>query len=252
MTIVPISEKTLGPVPADAVFATTHWSLVMRAGDQRSPESATSLEKLCHSYWYPLYAYVRRQGHAPHDAQDLTQEFFSRLLESNALDAVHPSKGRFRSFLIASLHHFLANEWKHAQRQKRGGGHTHFSLDEEIAEGRYRHEPADTFTPENAFERRWAETLLQGVLDRLRAEWNEKDSIRHFDDLKPFLIDGNEAAPFAEAALRFGVTEASLKWAVHKLRCRYREIFREQIAHTVARPEEIDDEIRHLFSVMAG
>ena len=231
-------------------FCTTHWSTVLRAGDPQSIECVAALEKLCRAYWYPLYAYVRRQGHTAHDAQDLTQEFLSRLLEHNALVAVHPDKGRFRSFLIASLNHFLANDWKHSQRQKRGGGHAHFSLDEETAEGRYRQEPADHSTPEKVFERRWAETLLQGVLDRLRFEWEGASC--HFTDLKPFLIDGREAAPFAEAATRLGVTEASLKWAVHKLRKRYAEIFQEEIAHTVSRPEEIEDEIRHLFAVMAG
>jgi len=239
-------------VPADAVFATTHWSVVLRAGGQQSGESAAALEKLCHSYWYPLYAYVRRQGKSTQDAQDLTQSFFSGLLESHSLDAVHPSKGRFRSFLIASLNHFLANDWKHSQRQKRGGGHLHFSIDEQTAEGRYQHEPADHFTPEKAFERRWAETLLQSVLDRLRDEWESKGTPRPFDEIKLFLIEGKEAAPFAEMAARLGVTEASLKWTVHKLRKRYGEIFREEIASTVSSPAEIDDEVRHLFSVMAG
>ena len=235
-----------------STFQTTHWSMVLRAGDAGSLESTVALEKLCHGYWYPLYAYVRRQGHAAHEAQDLTQEFFSRLLESQALEAVHPSKGRFRSFLIASLEHFLANEWKHSQRQKRGGGQTHFSLDEETAEGRYQHEPADHFTPENAFERRWAETLLQGVLDRLRDEWDGHGALQSFEDLKAFLIKGQDAEPFAGTALRLKVTEASLKWAVHKLRRRYGEIFREEIAHTVSSPDEVDAEIRHLFSVMSN
>ncbi len=245
-------EQNFGPVPAADAFATTHWSMVLRAGDQQSDGSAAALEKLCRAYWYPLYAHVRRQGKAPHDAQDLTQEFFSRLLESHSLEAVHPSKGRFRSFLIASLNHFLANDWKHSQRQKRGGGHIHFSLDEAAAEGRYQHELPDHFTPDKAFERRWAETLLQTVLDRLRAEWETGTALQSFEELKPFLIEGREAAPLAEAAGRFGVTEASLKWAVHKLRRRYAEIFREEIANTVSSPDEIEDEIRHLFSVMAA
>ena len=236
-------------------FYTTHWSTVLRAGDAQSPESLGALEKLCRAYWYPLYAYVRRKGTDAHGAQDLTQEFFSRLLQDNSLASVQPSKGRFRSFLIASLNHYLANDWKHSQRQKRGGGHTQFSLDEEIAEGRYRHEPADHFTPEKAFERRWAETLLQGVLDRLRDEWERKatgEATCRFDDVKPFLLDGRESAPFAEVARRLDVTEASLKWAVHKLRKRYGEIFREEIAHTVSGGDQIDDEIRHLFLVMSG
>ena len=236
-------------------FNTTHWSVVLAAGETAVPGGAAALEQLCRAYWYPLYAFVRRQGHDSHEAQDLTQEFLSRLLEGNALGSAHPDKGRFRSFLIASLNHFLANEWKHSQRQKRGGSHTQFSLDEETAEDRFRHEPADTFTPEKAFERRWAETLLQGVLDRLRDEWEGKAAgaaTCRFDDVKPFLLDGKEAAPFADAARHLGITEASLKWAVHKLRKRYAELFREEIAHTVSSADEMDDEIRHLFLVMSG
>ena len=240
------------PPTAGAAFVTTHWSLVLKAGNPLSPESAVSLEKLCRDYWYPLYAYVRRQGRTAHEAQDLTQEFFSRLLESQALGDLHPDKGRFRSFLIASLNHFLANEWKHSQRQKRGGGHRHFSLDEKDAEGRYLHEPTDQFTPENAFERRWAETLLQSVLSRLRDEWEKNGTPRHFDEMKSFLIEGKDAPSFAEMALRLQVTEASLKWSVHQLRKRYGEIFHEEIARTVSGPDEIEDEIRHLFTVMAG
>ncbi len=246
------SNSAVPSAPRDGSFATTHWSMVLRAGDQRLPESASALEKLCGGYWYPLYAFVRRQGHSVHAAQDLTQEFFSRLLETNSLASVHPDKGRFRTFLIASLKHFLINEWKRSRRQKRGGGQIHFSLDEEIAEGRYQNEPVENLTPEKAFERRWAETLLQCVLDRLRDEWERKDTARHFEDMKPFLLDGKGSARMADVAARLGVTGASLKWAVSKLRQRYREIFREEIAHTVSCKEDIDDEIRHLFSVLSG
>lgn len=246
------SNQLFGPIAAAPAFVTTHWSLVLRAGDRGCSESGLALEKLCQTYWFPLYSFVRRQGRAHHEAQDLTQEFFSRFLESRALDSVHPEKGRFRSFLIASLRHFLANDWKHSRRAKRGGGQPHFSLDEEAAEGRYREESAHLLTPEKIFERRWAEALLQNVLDRLHDEWENQDATRHFEDLKPFLLDRGEAAPFASVATRLGVTEASLKWAVHKLRKRYREIFREEIAHTVGSPEDVDDEIRHLFAVMAG
>jgi DNA-directed RNA polymerase specialized sigma24 family protein len=235
--------------PAGA-FATTHWSMVLRAGDRCGPESAPALEKLCRGYWYPLYAYVRREGHAVHEAQDLTQAFFARLLGDNSLASVHPDKGRFRSFLIASLKHFLINEWKHSQRQKRGGGKVHFHLDEEVAQGRYRLEPAENFTPEKAFERRWAETLLQRVLDHLKAEWGQRDASVPFDEMKPFLLEGKGSVRIADVAARLGVTGDSLKWSVRKLRQRYREIFREEIAHTVGSPEDIDDEIRHLFSVL--
>lgn len=245
------NSPVVGPVAVSAAFVTTHWSVVMRAATQGSPDSGPALEKLCRTYWYPIYAFARRQGRAHHEAQDLTQDFFSRLLESEALDSVHPQKGRFRSFLIASFRHFLANEWKAARRQKRGGGQELLSLDEEDAEGRYKRDPADHLTPEKVFERRWAETLLADVLDRLQSEWEANKSNGCFEDLKPFLLGGGDASPFASVAVRLNVTEASLKWTVHKLRQRYREIFREEIAHTVASPEEIDDEIRHMFTVMA-
>jgi RNA polymerase sigma-70 factor (ECF subfamily) len=248
------ADELAGSPAHVAQFCTTHWSVVLRAGssqDSSAHEARFALEQLCRTYWSPLYAYVRRQGYNPEDAQDLTQEFFSRLLADHSLASVHESKGRFRSFLLASIKHLLANEWKRATRQKRGGGTHHFSLEEEMAAGRARDEFLDPLDPGKAYERRWAETLLQRVLDRLRDEWENKDTTRHFEDLKPFLVDGKGSVPFAEAAARVGVSEASLKWAVHKLRRRYRELVREEIAHTVSSPDEIDDEIRYLFSVLA-
>ena len=240
-------------VASAAQFRTTRWSVVYRAGATECPaeEGHRALEELCRAYWSPLYAYVRRQGYSPEDAQDLTQEFFSRLLEDHSLASVHENKGRFRSFLLASFKHLLANEWKRATRQKRGGGAVHFSLEEEMSAGRTQFEGLDHLDPEKLYERRWAETLLQRVLDHLREEWENKDATRHFDDLKPFLVDGRGSSSFADAAARVGVTEASLKWAVHKLRKRYRELVREEIAHTVNSENEIDDEIRYLFSVLA-
>lgn len=222
----------------------------MRVGDPKPEESAAALETLCRAYWYPIYACIRRQGRTVHQAQDLTQEFFLRLIESKSIGTVDPDKGRFRSFLIATLRHFLANEWKHSHRQKRGGGQPHFSLDEGFAEGRYRNEPSESGDSEKEFDRRWAELLLQRVLDRLREEWNAGDCNRHFDHLCPFLIGGSGFGPMTEVAARLGVSEASLKWAIHKLRKRCREIFREEVAQTVGRPEEIDDEIHHLFAVL--
>jgi RNA polymerase sigma factor (sigma-70 family) len=209
-----------------------------------------ALEKLCRAYWNPLYTYVRRQGYTSEDAQDLTQEFFSRLLKDHSLALVHESKGRFRSFLLASFKHLLANEWKRSTRQKRGGGQVHFSLDEEIAAIGVREELLDHLDPEKVYARHWAETLLQRVLDRLRHEWEDKERTRHFDALKTFLVEDKGSVTFAEAAARLGVSEPSLKWAVHKLRRRYRELVREEIAHTVNDETEIDDEIRHLFAVL--
>lgn len=243
---MPIRDPGGGP-NTGAQFPPTLWSVVRNA---RDGESAAALEKLCRAYWPPLYAYVRRQGYRPEDAQDLTQEFFARLLRDGSLASVHESKGRFRSFLLAAFKNLLANEWKHAQRQKRGGAHPHFSLEEELAQGRHEPEMLDALDPEKAYEKRWAETLLERVLDRLREEWEGKDETRRFEDLKGFLVDPRGSVPFAEAAARAGVSEASLKWAVHKLRRRYRELVREEIAHTVSDAAEIDDEIRHLFSVL--
>jgi RNA polymerase sigma factor (sigma-70 family) len=244
-------EEHFSPVGGDAVrFATTHWSVVLCAGDSQAPESAEALEKLCRAYWYPLYAYVRRQGYPPETAQDLTQEFFSRLLEKKQLRTADPERGRFRSFLLTVLKRLLVTEWRRENRQKRGGDAVVFSLDEQEAEGRYLLEPADQATPERIFERRWAETVLDRVLARLEEEYR-----RHalgFGNLQPYLVEDKGAAPFAQAASRLGVTESALKAVVYRLRCRYGEIFREEIAHTVERPEDVEEEIRHLLGVLRG
>jgi RNA polymerase sigma-70 factor (ECF subfamily) len=229
-------------------FATTHWSLVLQAVQSDSPQSAEALEKLCRAYWYPLYAFVRRQNHSPEEAQDLTQEFFSRLLEKNYLQIADPSRGRFRSFLLGSLKHMLANVRRDARRQKRGGGCVIFSIDEQDAEERFRLEPPDEWTPDKIFERRWAETILARVLDRLEAEY--QGHAMRFDDLKLFLIEDKGAASFTEVAARLGVTVAALKSVVHRMRRRYRELFRDEVAQTVASPAEVDDEIRGLFAAL--
>lgn len=244
-------DENPGPLGgAAAGFATTHWSVVLRAGDSQAPQSAEALEKLCRAYWYPLYAYVRRQGHTPEDAQNLTQEFFSRLLEKKQLRTADPERGRFRSFLLTVLKRMLVAEWRHEHRQKRGGDALVFSLDEHEAEDRYHLEPADAATPETLYERRWAETVLDRVLTRLEEEYR-----RHtigFTNLQPYLVEDKGAAPFAETAARLGVTESALKAVVYRLRCRYGELFREEIAHTVERPEEVEEEIRHLLAVLRG
>ncbi len=231
-------------------FATTHWSVVLRAGQGNSDQSAEALEKLCRAYWYPLYAYVRRQGHSPEEAQDLTQEFFSRLLEKKQLQTADPERGRFRSFLLTVLKRLLVSEWRREHRQKRGGDALVFSLDEQEAEGRYHLEPADEVTPEILFERRWAETVLDRVLARLEEEYR-----RHalgFANLQSYLVDDKGVAPSAQAAARLGVTESALKAVVYRVRCRYGELFREEIANTVERPEEVEGEIRHLLGVLRG
>lgn len=232
-------------------FASTHWSVVLLAGQERSPQSAAALEALCQAYWYPLYSFTRRQGYGPQEAADLTQEFFSHLLATNALASVSRAKGKFRSFLLASLKNLLANEWHRARRQKRGGGAPLFSLDEETAEGRYQLEPADALTPDKVFERRWAETILIRALERLRQECDGAEKTRRFDHVKQFLL-GERTATFAEAATRLNLSLAAVKGLVHRLRRRFRELIRDEIAQTVSRPEEIDQEIRDLFAAFGG
>jgi len=231
-------------------FATTHWSLVLRAGKPDAVESAAALEKLCRAYWYPLYAFVRREGHGPDEAQDLTQEFFSRLLAKNYLEMATPARGRFRSFLLASLKHMMANERRAASRQKRGGDASVFSLDAHEAEERYQVEPADPLTPDRIYERRWAEAILARVLDRLETEFT--GHAMRFDQLKVFLIEAKGANSFTEVAGRLGVTEAALKAVVHRMRRRYAQLFRDEIAQTVADPADVEDEIRQLLASLAS
>jgi RNA polymerase sigma factor (sigma-70 family) len=233
-------------------FAATRWTVVLTAGHGLSPQAGRALEELCRTYWYPLYAYVRRRGHNPQEAEDLTQEFFARLLARNYLAGVDREKGKFRSFLLASLKHFLANEWDRAQAQKRGGGQPHLSLDTQTAETRYQSEPADDLTPEKLLERRWALALLDQVLARLRAEFVADDKEKQFDELKVWLTEGKGATSYAVAAARLGTTEGAAKVAVHRLRRRYRELLRDEISHTVATPAEIEEEIRHLFAAFAS
>ena len=232
-------------------FVTTHWSVVLEARDQRSPQAAAALEKLCRTYWYPLYAYVRRRGYGEHDAQDLAQGFFARLVERNYLEAVGRQKGKFRSFLLAALNHFVSDEWDRVRAEKRGGGETFISLDDQTAEDRYRQEPADELSPEKIYERRWAMTLLDQVLRQLEAEFAATGRLRLFEQLKVFLLDEKGVGSYAETAARLEMTEGALRVAVHRLRQRYGELFRDEIAHTVASPVEIEDEVRHLLGVLS-
>lgn len=238
--------------PSDGYFATTHWTVVVNARAGDSSIARASLEKLCQSYWYPLYAFVRRQGHGPHDAQDLTQEFFARLLEKNYLGDVDRARGRFRSFLLASLKHFLANEWDRRRAQKRGGGQVHVPIDPQSAEERYGLEPGHAQTPEKLFERRWALTLLDQVLEKLSAEFAATGKAEQFEQLKATLTNDRGTVPYASIATNLGQSEGAVKVAVHRLRQRYREVLRAEIAHTVATPAEVEEELRHLFSALAG
>src|SRR5262245_52763539 len=234
-----------------SAFATTHWSVVLEASDIAAPGAQEALEKLCHTYWYPLYAYVRRCGNGMPEAEDLTQEFFARLLRGNFLQNVSPDKGRFRSFLLASLKNFLANEWDRTQTQKRGGGLSPIPLDWQNAENRYALEPIDTATPETLYERRWALTLMEQVMCRLRQEYTQNQKGELFDELKGFLSGEAKPITYAQLAAQHGVSESAVKMSVLRLRQRYGELLRQEIAQTIATPEEVEEEIRHLIATVS-
>lgn len=248
----PTSPGRRSPPTSAARFATTRWSLVLAAGRRTSPQSGDALAALCAAYWYPLYAYIRRSGHTADLAQDLTQAFFTRLLEKNYLRAADRNRGKFRSFLLASLKHFLANERDRAAALKRGGGRPLISIDLPAAERRYAHEPTHDLTPEKIFERRWALELLDQVLARLREESIRTAKANVFDRLKVFLAGEKTDASYAQLATELSMTEAAVKVAVHRLRRRYRALLRDEIAHTVATPDQIEDEIRQLFAAVAS
>ena len=233
--------------PGD-VFATTHWTVVLAAGRKSTPQADVALEELCRTYWYPLYGYVRRHGHSREDAEDLTQAFFARFLEKNYLEGLGSEKGKFRAFLLASLKHFLANEWDRASRQKRGGGVTTLSLDWRDADTRYQIDPADMLSPDKLFDRAWAVTLLERVIVRLRDECAADGRSALFDRLKPFLMVGRSDIPHAQAAAELGMAEGAVRVAVHRLRRRYRQLLREEIAQTLSDPVQVDEEMRALFS----
>jgi RNA polymerase sigma-70 factor (ECF subfamily) len=230
---------------------TTHWSVVLAAGAASAPESSKALEALCRTYWYPLYAYVRRAGHSPQDAEDLTQAFFARFLEKQWVARADQQRGRFRSFLLSSLKHFLANEWDKARAQKRGGRVTFVSLDTKTAETRYQREPTDTATPDREFDRRWALALLDTVLNRLQREYAEEGKAGLFERLKDTLGGERSSLPYARLGDALSMSEGAVKVAVHRLRQRYRSLLREEIAHTVAAQGEVEEELRHLFAALA-
>ncbi len=233
------------------LFDTTRWSIVLKAGQQDLPEAAEALEKLCRSYWYPLYVYVRRQGYAAEDAKDLTQAFFAHLLRKNFLSGVGPEKGRFRSFLLTCLKHFLVDEWEKGRSAKRGGGCVPVLVDSEHAEARYLLEGRPDTSAEHLYERRWALEILGHVLNQLRDESAASGKQRLFDELQPSLLGECSTETYAQLGSRLGMSETGVKVAVHRLRQRYRELLREDIAHTVTRPEEVEQEMRYLFAVVS-
>jgi RNA polymerase sigma factor (sigma-70 family) len=245
------SEPQPSPQP-NACFLTTHWSVVLAAGRSDTTRAQLALEQLCQTYWYPLYAHVRRRGHSPHDAQDLTQAFFACLLERQSLMNVDPGRGRFRSFMLGAINHFLASEWAKSQAQKRGGGRQILSLDAAAAEERLDLEPADPLTPDQAFDKEWATALLDKVLTQLEDEFRGENKMRMFDVLKQTLTGSRAAQPYAELAAQLHMNEGAVKTAVHRLRRRYRELLQAEIANTVTSPDEVKEEMSYLCKTMAG
>jgi RNA polymerase sigma factor (sigma-70 family) len=237
-----------GNEPARPAFVTTHWSVVLSARDKDSTKSKEALETLCRAYWYPLYAFARRQGHSPHDAQDLTQEFFARLLKKEYLRSADREKGRFRTFLLVVLKRFLANEWDRQHAQKRGGFSSVVSIDRELAESRFGAEPAHHLQPDVLFDRQWASSLLERTMSQLHDEYVTTGRAKLFELLRGCLARDESTLTYEEIARQLNLTEAAVKMAVQRLRARYREILRAHIAETVASPEEVEEEIRHLFS----
>lgn len=233
---------------AKGQFATTQWSVVLAAGDAAGRGSRDALAQLCESYWYPLYAYVRRRVGNAHEAQDLTQAFFAHVLEKQAIGAADPDRGRFRAFLVTALKNFLANQWDKARAEKRGGGRIGLSLDFESGESRYQFEPTDEITPERLFERRWILTLLDRVLESLQAELAAAGRAQQFEQLKGALTGEATAEQYEAAAEALGVSPGAAKQAAYRLRKRYRELFRAEVARTVADEAEVDDEIGRLLT----
>ena len=236
---------------AHTAFATTHWSVIAAAATgPDSPHAREALETLCRTYWYPLYAYIRQHGQTHPDAQDVTQSFFLQLLDKNWLTQVDRRKGKFRSFLLVAMNHFLANEWRRLRTEKRGGHAVLISLDEATAEERWQLEPTTDATPETAFEQRWAAALLERVLYRLRAEQVTAGRSKLFDELKVFLVGRRGEVAYADLAARLESTEGALKMAVQRLRHRYGEILREEVANTVSSPDDVEAELRYLLTVL--
>ena len=245
-----MNDRTMHTLPGSPQFPTTRWTMVVAAGDPDRKEARSALVALCENYWYPLYAYLRRRGYTADQAQDLTQDFFIRVLEGRYLDRADPEKGRFRSFLLTSLKFFVADEEDRQSAQKRGGAAV-VSLEFSSGEERYQREPAHDETPERIFERRWALAVLDRVVERLRNEFVQHGRPEHFERLKVFLL-GQSDAPYAALAREMNTSEGALKVAIHRLRKRYRELFRQEIADTVADPAEVESELRFLAAALTG
>jgi RNA polymerase sigma-70 factor (ECF subfamily) len=245
------SDLTPGQAPGRE-FATTHWSVVLQAGQDSTSAAASALEKLCGSYWYPLYAYARRWGHGPEDGKDLTQQFFAGFLEKKYFGLANPERGRFRCFLLASFKHFLANEYNRNHTAKRGGRCTFVSWDEAQAESHYRHEPISGASPDKLFERAWVLTLLDRVMKELRQEYARAGKGRIFDALQVFLSGEKAETTYKEIGEELQMGESAVKMAVSRLRHRYGELLRSEVAHTVTGADRVEDELRHLIGALSS
>ena len=247
-------ERKPAGLPARGVrFETTHWSLVASAGRERSPEASRALATLCENYWFPLYAFVRQAGYSAEDAQDLTQEFFVGLLAKNYLAVADRQRGRFRSYLLGAMKHFLAKQERRERAQKRGGHSPLLSLDFDSGEDRYRRlEPVDNLTPERLYQKRWALALLELVFRRLREEFLAAGKLHLFDRLKPFLAGKTAGPPYLEVAEELGMSEGAVKVAVHRLRRQYRKLLKDEIAQTIKSPETVEDELGELMAALSS
>jgi RNA polymerase sigma-70 factor (ECF subfamily) len=248
-----MSSPALNPAPGGAQwFATTHWSVVLAAKQSDSYQAAAALEKLCRAYWRPLYAYIRRDGHDVTEAQDLTQDFFARLLARDYLQQLRHQEGKFRSFLLAYLKNFLSEQRRKVWAQKSGCDRVFVSLDEPAGEDGYLLEPVDELTPDQVFERRWAQAVMQRALDRLREEFVARDQGALFELLQDYQPREPGGRSYAQLGKELVMTEAAVKSAVQRMRQRHRELLREEIAQTVTRPEEIEEELRHFRALLGG
>lgn len=233
------------------LFVTTHWSVVLAAKNKASPVCSQALETLCRTYWFPLYAFVRSTGRSPHDSQDLTQAFFARLLAKDYLRVVTPEKGRFRTFLRMALKRFLANDWNRVKTQKRGGGYAHVSFDTSMAEERFLEEPADPRAPDLYYDRRWALALVEDAMERLEREYATSGKEAELRQLKPHLMVNRGKIPYAQIAVGMRTSEGAARVALHRLRRRFREVYRAVVAETVANPEEVESEMRYVLEVLS-
>jgi RNA polymerase sigma-70 factor (ECF subfamily) len=252
MTSAQETKPTEARLIGRGTFKPTHWSVVLATRDEDGPEARDALERLCRTYWFPLYAYVRRRGYSHEEAEDLTQAFLAHLLERNRIARADPQRGRFRSFLLAAMQNFLADHWDRLKAQKRGGRAPMVAWDSMSAESRYRSEAADPHTPEDLYQRQWAKALLEAVFERLRQEFEAQGKARLFAQLKVCLTQSRAQIPYGRLAAALDVGEAAVRMAVHRLRQRYRDLLRAEIARGLADPAEIEEELRDLRRVLAG